>query len=282
MASYSYAVTKANGDTVTSGNGADATSYVIAADALTAGEVYTLTVKAIPTNGTDTDATTATAKFKRNAVPAIGTITSLTIKFGDDAAGTETVVLPDTAVTASWVAEGDVASYSYEIKNANGERVASDNGAEATSYVIAADALIADEVYTLTIKAIPTNGTESDATEATAYFKRNSPVINSEFIMSNGVVTGYTGEGGAIEIPEKDGDDNPITAIGEAAFKDNGTITSVSFPGSLITIKASAFEGCSALENVIIPNGVTTIGKAAFKNCEKLKSMSTFDKSINT
>lgn len=111
MVSYAYEITNANGDSVTTGSGADATSYEIAADALTPDEVYTLTVKAIPTNGTENDATTATAKFKRNDPSTVGTITSLKIKLGDTEAGTETVVLPDTAVTVSWTAEGDVASY---------------------------------------------------------------------------------------------------------------------------------------------------------------------------
>ena len=129
----------------------------------------------------------------------------------------------------------------------------------------------------MTVKAIPTNGTENNATTATAKFKRKIPVVASGFVMANGVVTDYTGEGGDIVIPALDGDGNAITAIGEAAFKDNTTITSVSFPATVTMVGESAFEGCSGLESVEIPNGVTTIGKAAFKNCNKLESMTTFD-----
>ena len=277
VASYTYEIKDSTGTAIATGSGADATSYEIAAGALTAGEEYTLTVKAIPTNGTETDATTATAKFKRNAAPVVGMITSLTIKFGDVVADNDTVILPDEAVTASWVAEGDVASFAYEIKDTAGTAIATGSGEDATSYEIAIDAITAGEEYTLTVKAIPTNGTETDATAATAKFKRNAPVVASGFVMANGVVTGYTGEGGDIVIPSVDGEGKTITAIGEEAFKDNTTITSVSISANVTEIGKSAFEGCTGLESVTIPNGVTLIGKAAFKNCEKLASMSTFD-----
>ena len=97
-----------------------------------------------------------------------------------------------------------------------------------------------------------------------------------DFTIVNGVVTTYNGAGGAIEIPATDGDGNAVVAIGEAAFKGNTTITSVTFPASVTTVGISAFEDCSCLESVTIPNGVETIGKAAFKNCGKLESMETF------
>ena len=98
-----------------------------------------------------------------------------------------------------------------------------------------------------------------------------------DFLMSNGIITGYTGEGGAIVLPAVDSNGNTITAIGAAAFKGNTTITSVTISASITEIGESAFEGCSAIEDVTIPNSVAMIGKAAFKNCEKLASMSTFD-----
>jgi len=101
-------------------------------------------------------------------------------------------------------------------------------------------------------------------------------VEGSNFTIVNGVVTAYNGAGGAVEIPAQNGDGNAVTAIGEAAFKANATITSVSIPTSVASVGASAFEECSALESVAIPNGVSVIGVAAFKNCEKLKSMSAF------
>ena len=183
VASYAYEIKKANGESFTTGNG---TSYVINADALTAGEEYTLTVKAIPTNGTENDATTATAKFKRNAAPVVGTITSLTIKFGDTVAGNDTVVLPDSPVTASWVAEGDVASYSYQVTDASGNVVASENAVQTSSYEIAAGTINAGEVYTLKVGAMPTNGEDADFVWKTTQFKRNAaPAMPSTVVITN-------------------------------------------------------------------------------------------------
>ena len=57
-------------------------------------------------------------------------------------------------------------------------------------------------------------------------------------------------------------DDNPVTAIGNSAFKDMG-LTSVSLPDSLIVIGYQAFYG-SAFTGVVIPNSVTTIDPGAF------------------
>ena len=197
------------------------------------------------------------------------------IKFGDTAANDESVVLPFTAVTASWTAKGDVASYAYEITKANGDVFDSGNGADATSYEIAENALNLGEVYTLTVTVIPTNGTENDATIVTATFMRN--ILINGFVISNGVVIDYIGSGGEIVVPDNDGEGNDITAIGDEVFKGNTTITSVTIPATITVIGESAFEGCSGLESVVIPNGVSTIGKAAFKNCEKLASMTAFD-----
>ena len=102
-------------------------------------------------------------------------------------------------------------------------------------------------------------------------------VQHADFLMSNGVITGYTGKGGAIVLPAVDSNGNTITAIGEAAFKGNTTITSVTISAGITHIGESAFEGCSAIKDVTIPNGVTMIGKAAFKYCANLASMSTYD-----
>ena len=229
-----------------------------------------------PTNGSANDIVWKTVKFKRSSAPVVGTITSLMVKFGDkEAAEGEMVVLPNEAVTVTWVAEGDVESYSYEIRDDSNVAIASNSGVDVTSYEIAANAITAGGVYTLTINAIPTNGTESDATKKTVQFKRNT--VTGDFIMSNGVITGYIGNGGAIEIPSVDYDGNTITAIGEAAFKDNATITSVTVSAKVTVIGESAFENCMLLESVALPNGVTTIGKAAFKNCGNLATMSAFD-----
>ena len=95
-----------------------------------------------------------------------------------------------------------------------------------------------------------------------------------DFEMADGVILSYAGPGGTVIIPEADGEGNPITTIGENAFRDNGSITRVvATSESLVEIGASAFEGCGELATVELPDSVRTIGKAAFKNCAKLEEM---------
>lgn len=62
-------------------------------------------------------------------------------------------------------------------------------------------------------------------------------------------ITKYTGEESTMVIPETIGG-WPVTKIGEAAFQDNTTITSVTIPASVTEIGANAFAGCTNLTSV--------------------------------
>ena len=62
-------------------------------------------------------------------------------------------------------------------------------------------------------------------------------------------ITKYTGEESTMVIPETIGG-WPVTKIGEAAFQDNTTITSVTIPDSVTEIGANAFAGCTNLTSV--------------------------------
>ena len=95
----------------------------------------------------------------------------------------------------------------------------------------------------------------------------------ADFVIENGVVTGYVGAGGAVILPAQDADGVAVTAIGAEAFRDNGSITSIFIPSSVTEIGDSAFENCAALESVTLNNSTSRIGKAAFKRCSSLKTM---------
>ena len=64
-----------------------------------------------------------------------------------------------------------------------------------------------------------------------------------------------------------------VTSIGEAAFLDCSGLTSVTLPSSVTSIGWSAFRGCSGLTSVTLPSSVTSIGGSAFEGCSGLTSI---------
>ncbi len=66
---------------------------------------------------------------------------------------------------------------------------------------------------------------------------------------------------------------NNVTSIGEYAFSNCTSLTSITIPNSVTSIGRSAFYGCSGLTSITIGNGVTTIGSYAFSNCTSLTSV---------
>ena len=63
---------------------------------------------------------------------------------------------------------------------------------------------------------------------------------------------------------------NSVTSIGESAFYRCSGLTSVTIPNSVTSIGESAFYGCSGLASVTIPNSVTSIEESAFRDCSGL------------
>ena len=90
-------------------------------------------------------------------------------------------------------------------------------------------------------------------------------------------ITGYTGPGGAVIIPNSI-NNLLVTVIGESAFEPGspelGTnITSVTIPPSVSSIEDFAFEVCESLTTLAIPASVTNIGQAAFNLCGSLTNV---------
>ena len=81
---------------------------------------------------------------------------------------------------------------------------------------------------------------------------------------------------GDITIPETvdyNGITYSVTGIGNGAFEDCKSLTSITIPNSVTSIGERAFSSCSALPSITIPNSVTSIGENAFFLCELLTSI---------
>jgi hypothetical protein len=102
-------------------------------------------------------------------------------------------------------------------------------------------------------------------------FSSAAHAIDFTYTSSAGAVTitGYTGAGGAVVIPGTI-DGLPVKNIGDYAFSNNITVTSVTIPSSVTGIGDYAFLECSGLTAATLPGSITSIGEGAFNDCSKL------------
>ena len=75
--------------------------------------------------------------------------------------------------------------------------------------------------------------------------------------------------------------DGSVESIGEKAFSECTSLTSITIPDSVTSIGQGAFESCSGLTSVTIGNGVTRIGSSAFNGCSGLTTI-TIPNSVTT
>ncbi len=64
-----------------------------------------------------------------------------------------------------------------------------------------------------------------------------------------------------------------VINIGDYAFYNCTFLTSITIPDSVTNIGEYAFDRCSSLTSIIIPDSVTSIGKSAFYKCDALTSV---------
>ena len=82
-------------------------------------------------------------------------------------------------------------------------------------------------------------------------------------------VTGYTGTATEVVIPSKYRG-KAVSSIGDSAFSDCESLTSVEIPNGVTSIGDNAFCLCKNLTSITIPDSVKGIGNAAFSDCENL------------
>jgi hypothetical protein len=115
----------------------------------------------------------------------------------------------------------------------------------------------------------PTNNEDGNTEEPTT----PEPLIDFTYSKDNNIVTitGYTGKGGAITIPDTI-ENCPVSVIGRKAFQENSTITTVTLPASVTTIEEDAFYD-SRITSINLTENLTSIGNSAFNRCSSLTSI---------
>ena len=76
-------------------------------------------------------------------------------------------------------------------------------------------------------------------------------------------------KGSVKKVVIKDG----VTSIGNFAFYNCTSLTSITIPDSVTIIELAAFNNCNNLTSITIPDSVTSIGDSAFELCNKLSSI---------
>ena len=69
-------------------------------------------------------------------------------------------------------------------------------------------------------------------------------------------------------------ENSQLTSIGNFAFMECYSLTSINIPAGVTSIGNSAFEKCYSLTSIDIPSSVTSIGHQAFLQCNSLTSIS--------
>ena len=96
--------------------------------------------------------------------------------------------------------------------------------------------------------------------------------VHYTYTVSNGraTITGYTGPGGNITIPDTLGAGYPVVHIDFYAFTEISSITRVTLPAGLETIREGAFSFCTSLTSLDLPASLIYIGSGAFSQCANL------------
>lgn len=85
------------------------------------------------------------------------------------------------------------------------------------------------------------NGDYEQAANHSKKLRRNKMNELKDFIIEDGVLVKYTGEGGDVKIP------NSVTSIYNCAFVGCSSLTSITLSDSVKSIGACAFDGCYEL-----------------------------------
>ncbi len=107
----------------------------------------------------------------------------------------------------------------------------------------------------------------------------NNAVVNSEsgdeFVIENGVLTAYNGEGGEVIVPDG------VTAIGEYVFSGDSRITKLVLPEGLKTIGAYSVMNLYNLTEIVLPKSLERLEYGSFSTLPKITSLDLENTGLN-
>ena len=122
----------------------------------------------------------------------------------------------------------------------------------------------AGATYTVTVtKQITENISVNGESFSKSDVDRTIHVVDGDFVILDGVLECYSGNGTTVNIPGTAG----ITVIGDYVFSDKSNITSVNIPDGITSIGKGAFMN-SKITSLTLPDSVERIGSQAFRNAE--------------
>lgn len=133
--------------------------------------------------------------------------------------------------------------------------------------------IFTDAVWQITDDTVAFTAVWEADSQMTGFTFTTKAVVVGGGTQNSCTITGYTGSGGDIVIP------NGVTTIGKGIFQFNSSITSVVIPDSVTTIGDNAFDQCESLKTVTFGTNsqLTTIGGSAFSFCPNIESISISD-----
>jgi ubiquitin len=105
------------------------------------------------------------------------------------------------------------------------------------------------------------------------YADVNGVLFNKEKTLLHTYPAGKTGDNYTIP--------NSVTNIGNYAFRNCRSLTSITIPDGVTSIGNQAFLGCTSLTSITIPDGVTSVGSAAFWRCTSLTTIEVGAENVN-
>ncbi len=171
-ASYSIYLLDSKGATVNSEKETDQKSLTLKPSNMQEGEMYTVTIVAIPEGGSESDGKSASVQLMRSAAPEV---TKPKISVSGQAGEQDGAYLIGTDnIVVSWTAD-NVSAYSIYLYDGNGGLVNKAEAVSDTQVTLKPSDLTAGASYKLTVVAIPTSGVEADGKSASV-----SLVVNEE------------------------------------------------------------------------------------------------------